>query len=106
MENPSVMNSSKTATFQMRISPEVKSQAEKIFANCGMTLTDAINIFLQQSMNVGGLPFVVTQNSRDALRDQAVAQLMHEIQAGRDSVKSESGWVGEEEMLARFGANK
>lgn len=106
VEHPNIMNAPKTATFQMRINPEIKSQAEQLFASCGLTLTDAINVFLQQSMNAGGLPFVVTQNSRDALRDQAIAQLMSEIQAGRDSVKSESDWVSEEEMLARFGVKK
>jgi addiction module RelB/DinJ family antitoxin len=106
VETPNIMNAPKTATFQMRINPEVKSQVEQIFSNCGMTLTDAINVFLQQSMNVGGLPFVVTQNSKEALRSQAIAQLMSEIQAGRDSVKSESDWVSEEEMLARFGSER
>ena len=103
MENLNVMNAPKTATFQMRINPEIKSQAEKIFQNCGLTLTDAINIFIQQSMNVGGLPFIVSQNSREALRDQAIAQLMSEIQKGRNSVRSETDWASEEEMLAHFG---
>ena len=54
----------KTASFQMRINPEVKQRAEEIFAHCGLTLTDAVNIFLQQSLNTGGLPFLVTQNSQ------------------------------------------
>ena len=54
-------------------------------------------------MNVGGMPFIVTQNSREALKDQAIARLMSEIQKGRDSVRSESDWVSEEEMLAHFG---
>ena len=103
MENLNVMSAPKTSTFQMRINPEVKSQAEQIFQNCGMTLTDAINIFIQQSMNVGGLPFIVTQDSKEALRNQAIAQLMCEIQKGRDSVRSEGDWVSEEEMLAHFG---
>jgi hypothetical protein len=52
---------------------------------------------------VGGLPFVVTQNSQEALRNVAIAQLMTEIRKGRDSVKSESDWVSEEEMRARLG---
>ena len=103
MENLNVMNAPKTSTFQMRINPEIKNQAEQLFQNCGMTLTDAINVFIQQSMNVGGLPFIVTQNSREALKDQAIARLMSEIQKGRDSVRSESDWVSEEEMLAHFG---
>lgn len=103
MENLNVMNAPKTSTFQMRINPEIKNKAEQLFQNCGMTLTDAINVFIQQSMNVGGMPFIVTQNSREALKDQAIARLMSEIQKGRDSVRSESDWVSEEEMLAHFG---
>ena len=103
MENLNVMNAPKTSTFQMRINPEIKSQAEQLFQNCGMTLTDAINVFIQQAMNVGGMPFIVTQNSREALKDQAIAHLMSEIQKGRNSVRSESDWVSEEEMLAHFG---
>ena len=105
MDNLNVMNAPKTSTFQMRINPEVKSQAEAIFQRCGLTLTDAINVFIQQSMNTGGLPFIVTQNSREALRDQAIARLMQEIQAGRDSVRDPADWVSEEEMLARFDLN-
>lgn len=103
MDHPNVMNAPKTSTFQMRINPEIKNQAEQLFQNCGMTLTDAINVFIQQSMNVGGLPFIVTQNSREALKDQAIARLMREIRKGRESVRSESDWVSEEEMLAHFG---
>lgn len=103
MENLNVMNAPKTSTFQMRINPEIKNQAEQLFQNCGMTLTDAINVFIQQAMNVGGMPFIVTQNSREALKDQAIARLMSEIQKGRDSVRSESDWVSEEEMLTHFG---
>ena len=103
MENLNVMNAPKTSTFQMRINPEIKNQAEQLFQNCGMTLTDAINVFIQQAMNAGGMPFIVTQNSREALKDQAIARLMSEIQKWRDSVRSESDWISEEEMLAHFG---
>ena len=103
MEKLNVMNAPKTSTFQMRINPEIKSQAEQLFQNCGMTLTDAINVFIQQAMNAGGMPFIVTQNSREALKDQAIARLMSEIQRGRDSVRSEGDWISEEEMMAHFG---
>lgn len=78
----SVATAPKTGTFQMRINPEIKKQVEDIYAACGMTLTDAINAFLQQSINVGGLPFLVTTNGREALREQALFLLMQERQAG------------------------
>ena len=102
MSQINIVNAPKTATFQMRINPEVKAEAEKLFSRCGLTFTDAVNVFLQQALNVGGMPFIVSSDSREALRNQAIAVLMAEIQKGRDSVHSESDWVSEEEMLAHF----
>ena len=47
----------KSASMYIRIDPQVKSEVETIYARYGMSITDAINIFLYQSKNVGGLPF-------------------------------------------------
>lgn len=99
----SVATAPKTGTFQMRINPEIKECVENIYAKCGMTLTDAINAFLQQTINVEGLPFLVTQNSREAIKEQAVALLMKELKRGDDSVKSESDWISEEDVLTELG---
>ena len=55
----SVASAPKTATFQMRINPEIKKEVEDLYAASGMTFTDAVNAFIQQSLNVGGLPFLV-----------------------------------------------
>ncbi len=44
-------------TVQSRVTPHLKAQAEVIFSNMGMSTADAIRIFLQQSVNEGGLPF-------------------------------------------------
>ena len=93
----------KTGTFQMRMSPRVKEQAEEIFSQCGMTLTDAVNVFIQQAINVEGMPFVLTQNSKEALRDQAVSRLMMEIKKGEDSVNSVVVLISEKDFLAEFG---
>lgn len=103
--NINVANAPKTATFQMRINPEIKSQVEDIYARCGMTLTDAINVFIQQSINVEGMPMLVTKNSKEAIKQQAIAVLMSEINKGVDSVKSEKDWVSEEDILSEFGAD-
>ena len=102
-ENMNVSSMPKTSSFQMRINPEVKKRLEEIYANCGMTLTDAVNVFIQQSINVEGLPFLVTQSSKAALREQAIALLMTELKKGEDSVRSDTDWISEEEMLAEFG---
>ena len=49
----------KTDTIHMRISPEVKSEADSILSRLGITTADAINIFLNQVILLGGLPFEV-----------------------------------------------
>jgi len=41
----------------IRIDPQVKADVEAIYARYGMSITDAINVFLYQSRNVNGLPF-------------------------------------------------
>lgn len=48
MSNINVATAPKTATFQMRINPEIKQEAENVFSNYGLSLTEAFNIFLQQ----------------------------------------------------------
>jgi len=53
------MNMAKTAKLNIRIDPDTKEAAEKLFANFGITITDAVNMFLHQSILTGGLPFSV-----------------------------------------------
>ena len=106
LEEFNVATAPKTGTFQMRINPQIKERVENIYAASGMTLTDAINTFIQQSINVEGLPFIVTKNSKEALRQQAIAQLMIELKKGEDSVKNEAGWIPEEEVLKRLGVKE
>lgn len=103
MSNRSVANSPKTSTFQMRINPEIKETVEEIYARCGLSLTDAINIFIQQSINVEGMPLIVTQNSKDAIKAQAIQILMSEIKKGEDSASSDSDYISESDILAEFG---
>jgi DNA-damage-inducible protein J len=44
-------------TIQSRVHPSLKQDAEAVFAAIGLSTSDAIRMFLQQSVNVGGLPF-------------------------------------------------
>lgn len=101
-----VATAPKTSTFQMRINPEVKQEAEKIFAAQGLNLSDAINIFLQQSLNVEGLPFLLSPENAEYMKAKAVARLMDEIQIGWDSVQSESDWVSEEDAYRMLGVTE
>ena len=97
-----VATAPKTATFQMRMNPKIRSRAEAVYAECGLTLTEAINLFIQQSLNVEGLPFVVTPKSKAAKFEQAVGRLMSEINVGAESA-AQDGWIDEDDIVAEFG---
>jgi DNA-damage-inducible protein J len=49
----------KTSTIHLRVEPDIKADVEKLLGRLGMSTTDAINIFLNQIILTGGLPFPV-----------------------------------------------
>jgi len=49
----------KTSTIHLRIEPEIKADVERLLGRLGISTTDAINIFLNQVILTGGLPFPV-----------------------------------------------
>lgn len=51
----------KTANINIRIEPQTKAQAEALFSSFGISVTDAINIFLKTSIMEGGFPFQIKQ---------------------------------------------
>ncbi len=55
-----------TTNFSVRMDRDVKKQCESLYGELGMSLTTAINVFLRQSLRVGGLPFNPTVNSPNA----------------------------------------
>lgn len=76
----------KTANINIRIEPEIKTTAEKIFSSFGITITDAINIFLRKSIMEGGLPFEVKQPLYN-LETEAAIKEARAIMAGQIQAK-------------------
>ena len=105
MDSINVTAAPKTATFQMRINPDVKQQVEDIYARQGLTFTDAVNIFIQQSLNMGGLPFLVSPENEAYMKDKAMRRLMAEIQRGWDSAEKD-GWISEEDAYRLLGVDQ
>jgi DNA-damage-inducible protein J len=55
----------KTTDVRARIEPKIKSRASGVLAECKLTLSDAIRIFLRQVVLHQGLPFdVKTPNAK------------------------------------------
>ncbi|MCL1794849.1 MAG: type II toxin-antitoxin system RelB/DinJ family antitoxin [Oscillospiraceae bacterium] len=47
----------KTASINIRLDSEVKKNAENVYSRYGLSLAEAVTVFIHQSCNVGGLPF-------------------------------------------------
>ena len=47
----------RTAEVKTRTTAQIKADAAAVYARWGISLSDAINIFLTKSIEVGGLPF-------------------------------------------------
>lgn len=49
----------KSAYINTRVEPELKKNAENVFSQLGLSMSDAISLFLSQSVLHKGLPFPV-----------------------------------------------
>ncbi|MCL1847509.1 MAG: type II toxin-antitoxin system RelB/DinJ family antitoxin [Coriobacteriia bacterium] len=49
----------KTADLKLRIDPVLKKSATEVYSQWGLNLTDAVTMFLYQSVAEGGLPFAM-----------------------------------------------
>ena len=56
----------KTSNVSFRIDTDIKNQADRLFAQLGLNMTTAFNIFLRQAIREGSLPFSVTINTPNA----------------------------------------
>lgn len=97
----------KTSTLNLRINPALKSDAEAILARLGIPMSTAVDIFLNQVVLVGGIPFSVTIPKMPADIDavQMTEEQIHsKIQTGFDDY--ESGKVqNAAEAFAKFREN-
>ncbi|MBR3721187.1 MAG: type II toxin-antitoxin system RelB/DinJ family antitoxin [Selenomonadaceae bacterium] len=76
----------KTANINLRIEPSVKAQADAVFSNLGISITDAINIFIHASIMEGGFPFQLKQ-PRYNRETEAAMQEARDIMAGKAEAK-------------------
>ncbi len=77
----------KDTNFNMRMNRQKKKELEALFGSLGMTLPEAVNIFFENALLAGGLPFEVRlpNYNRETL---TAMQEANEIISGRNSVKS------------------
>ena len=64
-----------TATITARVDSEKKRQAEEIFNDIGMTLSGAINVFINEVVMYQGIPFSLR---RRPVADRSLEAIMDE----------------------------
>ncbi len=57
-----------TTNFSVRMDSDIKKQCETLYSELGMNLTTAINVFLRQSLCVGGFPLKRVPGGYEGLR--------------------------------------
>lgn len=76
----------KTANINVRIEPEIKQDLENLFGSFGISVTDAINIFLHTSLMEGGFPFEIKQPRYNAETEAAILEV-RDILSGKVQAK-------------------
>ena len=77
----------RTANINLRIEPSTKAQAESLFGSFGISVTDAINIFLNTSIMEGGFPFQIKQPRYNRETELAMEEA-RQIMEGKVTTKS------------------
>ena len=81
----------KTANYNIRLDPAIKARAEQTFAEFGLNLSEAINVFLHMSIKWNGFPFEIREpklNADTLLAIQEAEQILAEYADGSRIPKS------------------
>jgi len=64
----------KTSNITIRMDAGLKKEAEELFADFGMNLTTAFNVFVRQTLRKQRIPFDITRNVPNAETLEAMAE--------------------------------
>ncbi|GAB6081919.1 hypothetical protein JCM30471_08330 [Desulfuromonas carbonis] len=105
----------KETTIRSRIDPETKQEAQILLKRFGLSMSDAIRLFLHQVVLERGLPFEVKLPENEAaeydkwFREQVVAELEEADKPGAEFISHEevgSRWAKKREALLKMGGQK
>jgi len=91
-----MLNPIKTTDVRTRIEPELKEAASKLLAECGLSMSDGIRLFLLQVVTQRGLPFEVKAPNATTIAAMEEARTMsqasfHSAQELFDDLEKDGG---------------
>ena len=84
-----------TSNINIRMDKEVKEQAQRIFAQLGMDMTTAVNVFLRQTIRHNGFPFELRL---DTPNEETMAAI-REVQEMKKDPSSTKSYIDVDEMM-------
>lgn len=70
----------KSVNVTFRVDEDIKKSAETLFADLGMNLSTAFNVFLRQAVREQQIPFVISKN----VPNEVTLKAMDEAENGTD----------------------
>lgn len=74
----------KTDTLHIRIEPSVKMKAEQTLSDLGLSITEAVNVFLNQVILHDGIPFKIEKPRYN----KETIQAMEDVKNGKNLSKT------------------
>lgn len=75
----------RTANINVRTEPDTKTGAEAVYSSFGLSLSDAINVFLNMSIMEGGFPFSIKQPRYNKETEAAMLEARDIIAGKKDA---------------------
>ena len=72
------------AQVNFRIDDETKQKAEELFASLGLTMSSAITVFIQRSIDFQGIPFTVRRQDAFARPRDELIRRVDDVKHGRN----------------------
>ena len=67
----------RSSTINVSIDADIKNRAEQLFSQFGISVSDAVSIFLHQSLIDGGFPFSIKMKAPNAETIAAIEESKH-----------------------------
>lgn len=84
-----------TTNISIRMDTDLKTQADALFAELGMNLTTAFNVFVRQSLREGKIPFEISLNQPNK---ETIAAMLEVERIAKDP--SAKGYTNLDELFS------
>ena len=84
-----------TIDYSIKIDSDLKQQAEELFANLGLTISSATNVFLRQAIREQGIPFMI----RREIPNDETLEAINEVKLMKENPELGKTYSDVDEMM-------